>query len=246
MTNDDQTPITLPYEKLALAGFSAEQVDSLPQDVKEKIATGQLSPVINIRMLYANNVYVEMPVKLQLTSDRGGRQILLAYPVNREFKNDLDLNPKAHKNLKKGFVLMDADRYIQRDPETNCIIARSREELNLEEKIKQFEKVNDIELGVSQKQQFLQGRPVELNVGGEKVVVGLDLRSPDSFRELQGDMKTWEKQKAIDYDVAHPEYIGLVQTDENRWEYQKVVEGGNNAQELRERPAQTRSFSMGR
>ena len=246
MTNETKKPITLPHHKFAVAGISAQALDALPEDVKERLAEGQLSPLINIRFQYANGMAVELPVKLKLTSSIDGKEILLAYPVNKVFKNEQDLVNKAFKKLDRGWVLADAERYIQKDPETNCIITKDRKELRLEEKLREFEKVNDIELGLSQKQQFINGMPVELNVGGEKVVVGLDLRSPDSFRELKGNMKDWERQKEIEYDIAHPEYIGLVQTEENRWEYQQVIQKGQNARELHDRPAQTRNFSMGR
>ena len=69
-----------------------------------------------------------------------------------------------------------------------------------------------------------EGKPVELNVGGEKVSVGIDLREQQGFRLIKGDMKEWERQQKLRYDEIHPEYLGLVMTDKNRWEYQKVVD----------------------
>ena len=87
-----------------------------------------------------------------------------------------------------------------------------------------MEKVNDIELGMQQKQQVREGKPVELNVGGEKVSVGIDLKEQQGFRLIKGDMKEWERQQKLRYDEIHPEYLGLVMTDKNRWEYQKVVD----------------------
>ena len=65
---------------------------------------------------------------------------------------------------------------------------------------------------------------MELNVGGEKVTVGIDLKEPQGFKVVQGDMKEWERQQKIKYDDLHPEYIGLVMTDKNRGEYQQVVD----------------------
>ena len=83
--------------------------------------------------------------------------------------------------------------------------------------------MNDIELGTQQKQQVREGKPVELNVGGEKVSVGIDLKEQQGFSLVMGDMKEWERQQKLRYDEIHPEYLGLVMTDKNRWEYQKVV-----------------------
>ena len=83
---------------------------------------------------------------------------------------------------------------------------------------------NDIELGTQQKQAVRDGKPMELNVGGEKVTVGIDLKEPQGFKVVQGDMKEWERQQKLKYDELHPEYIGLVMTDKNRREYQQVVD----------------------
>lgn len=119
------------------------------------------------------------------------------------------------------------------DNETKSILVRSENDLKLEERIAKLEKVADIELGVQQKQQFREGKPIELNVGGEPVTVGVDLQSKDGFRSLNGDMAEWDRQQRLRYDDQHPEYIGLVQTDENRWEYQKVVDN-ERSEEIKE------------
>lgn len=56
---------------------------------------------------------------------------------------------------------------------------------------------------------------MELNVGGEKVAVGIDLREPQGFRVIKGDLKEWERQQKIRYDELHPEFYGFVQTEKN-------------------------------
>ena len=96
-----------------------------------------------------------------------------------------------------------------------------------------MEKVNDIELGTQQKQQVREGKPVELNVGGEKVSVGIDLREPQGFKIVKGDLREWERQQKLRYDDLHPEYMGLVMTDKNRWEYQKVVDNDSKERAIR-------------
>ena len=68
------------------------------------------------------------------------------------------------------------------------------------------------------------GKPVELEVGDQKVTVGVDLREPQGFKIVKGDMEEWKRQQAIRYDDAHEGYMGYVQTDENRWEYKQVVD----------------------
>jgi hypothetical protein len=85
-----------------------------------------------------------------------------------------------------------------------------------------MEKVKDIELGTSQKEAAREGKLVELNVGNEKVTVGVDLHEPQGFKIVNGDMDEWKRQTAIRYDIDHPEVMGYVQTDRNRWEYQQL------------------------
>ena len=88
-----------------------------------------------------------------------------------------------------------------------------------------MEKINDIELGTNQKQAAQEGKPIELNVGGQPVTVGVDLREPQGYKIVNGDMQEWDRQKKIKYDLVNDDFMGYVQTDENRWEYQKVVDG---------------------
>ena len=85
--------------------------------------------------------------------------------------------------------------------------------------------MNDIELGTQQKQQVREGKPVELNVGGEKVSVGIDLKEPQGFRIVNGDMKEWERQQKLRYDEQHPEFIGLVMTDKTAGSIRRSLTG---------------------
>lgn len=114
-------------------------------------------------------------------------------------------------------------KFIQLDKETNALIPRSVAHVRIAEKLKDMEKINHIELGANQKQQAQEGKPIELNVGDQKVVVGVDLREQQGFKVVNGDMDEWNRQMKIKYDLEHDDYMGYVQTDENRWEYQKCV-----------------------
>lgn len=104
------------------------------------------------------------------------------------------------------------------------VIHRRVTDIKLELRLKDMEKVNDIEPGMQQTQQVREGKPVELNVGGEKVSVGIDLKGQQGFKLIKGDMKELESLQKLRYDEIHPEYLGFVMTDKNRWEYQKVVD----------------------
>ncbi len=237
MEKDNTNPaVTLPYGKLALLGIDREKADGLPQDVREKLASGEVTPLMQVSIRARNGNTVTLPLKLQLVADRDGNPALLAYPVRAALETErnktLGLTEHEAERLRKGEVIqktVDADgektrQYLQLDPETKSVIHRRVTEVRLEQKLKEMEKVNDIELGTLQKQQAREGKPVELNVGGEKVSVGVDLKEPQGFRVIKGGLKEWERRKKIRYDELHPEYVGLVQTEKNRWEHRQVVD----------------------
>ncbi len=227
-------PETLPYEKLALLGIDRGKADKLPLEVKQKLVSGEVTPLLQVSINARNGDVITLPLKLQMIADKDGNPALMAYPVRLEMERDnmLHLSRSEVDRLKRGDVIRkDIDingekspHYLQLDPETKSVIHKRTSELRIEERLKDMEKVNDIELGTRQKQQVREGKPVELNVGGEKVSVGIDLKEPQGFKIVQGDMKEWERQQKLKYDELHPEYIGLVMTDKNRWEYQQVVD----------------------
>ena len=41
----------LPYEKLAALGIDREKADSLPQEVKEKLASGEVHPLMQVSIV---------------------------------------------------------------------------------------------------------------------------------------------------------------------------------------------------
>ena len=234
MHNRNQSDL-LPYEKLAILGIDREKADNLPMEVKEKLMAGEVTPIMQVSINARNGSVITMPMKLQLTTDRNGAPALIAYPVRAELDRErnkiLNLTHQEAERLAKGEVIQKAvnvngektQQYLQLDPETKSVIHRRVTDIKLEQRLKDMEKVNDIELGTQQKQQVREGKPVELNVGGEKVSVGIDLKEQQGFKLVKGDMKEWERQQKLRYDEIHPEYLGLVMTDKNRWEYQKVV-----------------------
>lgn len=239
----------LPYEKLAVLGIDRKKADLLPQEVKEKLASGEVTPLMQVSINARNGDIITLPVKLQLTADKNGNPALIAYPVRAELEVDrnkvLRLTEQEAIRLRNGEVVQKAvevngektQQYLQLDPETKSVIHRRVTDIRLEQKLKDMEKVNDIELGTQQKQQVREGKPIELNVGGEKVSVGVDLKEPQGFKVINGDMKEWERQQKLRYDEQHPEYLGLVMTDKNRWEYQKVVDAQSKERAIHLKPS---------
>lgn len=229
-------PEALPYEKLALLGIDREKADKLPQEVKQKLVSGEVTPLMQVSINARNGDVITLPLKLQMIEGKNGEPALIAYPVKAQLEVErnsiLRLTEQEAERLRRGDVIQKAidingektQHYLQLDPETKSIIQRKVNDIKVEQRIKDMEKVNDIELGTQQKQQVRDGKPAELNVGGEKVTVGIDLKEPQGFRVVKGDMKEWERQQKLRYDELHPEYIGLVQTDKNAWEYKQVVD----------------------
>ena len=190
----------LPYEKLAVLGIDREKADLLPQEVKEKLASGEVTPLMQVSINARNGGIITLPVKLQLTADKNGNPALIAYPVRADLEVErnkvLRLTEQEAIRLRNGEVVQKAvevngektQQYLQLDPETKSVIHRRVTDIRLEQKLKDMEKVNDIELGTRQKQQVREGKPVELNVGGEKVSVGVDLKEPHGFKVINGNM----------------------------------------------------------
>lgn len=236
----------IPFQKLELLGITPEVFRQIPQEFKDKLQRGEITPVICARKELENGLIVEMPMKLQTVTDDMGRQQLMVYPVFNELRNDMNLSPSSFESLKNGSVLHIDGQYIQRDPETNCILKVSDKEMEMEKRLRDVEKVLDIELGTEQKNQVRNGKPVELDVGGEQVVVGIDLKDPERFKTITGDMKEWEYLKQVIYDIQHPEYVGVVKTDENRWEFQQIVNSERYPESLKQKPMQAQNASMRR
>ena len=247
----------LPFEQLAKLGLDREKVEKLPQEVKEKLINGEVTPLMEVTLPAGNGMVISLPLKLQLAADKDGNPTLIAYPVQRELSvdrnNELRLSQQELDALRRGDVLQKAidingektQHYLQLDPETKSIIQRKVNDIKVEQRIKDMEKVNDIELGTQQKQQVRDGKPAELNVGGEKVTVGIDLKEPQGFRVVKGDMKEWERQQKLRYDELHPEYVAIVMTDKNRSEYQKVVERHESERAINLDPDRKRDRNSG-
>jgi hypothetical protein len=209
--------------------------------LRDKILKGELSPLMRLNVPVGDNSAVSIPMKIQLAYDKDGKLQLLTYQIHREIDNRLGLNDNELDRLRKGAVIQkefaEGDkrkmRYVQLDKETNSLMTHDLASVKFEEKLAEVDKVKDISLGLGQKEALANGKPVELEVGDQKVTVGVDLREPQGFKVVNGDMEEWKRQQAIRYDDANEGYIGYVQTDENRWEYKQVVDKLQHEERLR-------------
>lgn len=223
----------IPYEKMEKLGINRKLLLKMPRDILELLMNGRITPLIMTRYKAENGKVISMPMKLQLVREEDDTVNLMTYQVRKEMeRGQVRLSDNEAEQLKKGGILrkefneegIRKQKYVQLDQETNSLMIRNAASIRIAERLRQVEKLKDIELGTNQKQAVIEGKPVELSVGDQKVTVGVDLREPHGFKVVNGDMSEWERQMKIKYDHEHDGFMGYVLTDENRWEYQKVVE----------------------
>lgn len=222
----------IPYGKLAFLGIDKEKSLAMPKEVLEPLMNGSITPLIKTQIYSKSGKLYEVPLKMQLIKDKEGNIQLMTYPIRKDLAYDITLQGHERKLLEKGEIIRKEVRenrirkqqFMQIDKETNSLIRRDVSSLRVSQQVTQMEKINDIQLGTNQKDAIKEGKPVELDVGHEKVTVGVDLKEPQGFKVVKGDLAEWDKQQKIKYDVAHEGFMGYVMTDQNRWEYQQVVD----------------------
>lgn len=172
----------LPYEKLALLGIDREKAEALPKEIKDKLASGEVTPVLQVSLNAQNGNVITLPLKLQMVADRDGNPALVAYPVRAaleiERNKELRLTQQEAERLNKGDVIQKAvdingektKQYLQLDPETKSIIHKKVTDIKIKQKLKGMEKVNHIELGMQQKQQVREGETRGTERGRQKGV----------------------------------------------------------------------------
>ena len=224
---DLEHPILL--NEFSKIGINPEAVAALPDDVRRALRNELPTPII-IVSYNANGDIIKLPVRLQTSTSVNGAPMLTVYGLRKELNNIYSLSPAEFESIKKGDIVVlrpgDKTIYLQADPLTNNIISLPEHKLKLADRLKSVEKILDFELGSEQKQRIMEGKPVTLDIGGEKSTLGVDLKEPNAFKILKGDMHEWQRQKEIEYDIAHPEFLGLVQTEQNRWEYMMIQKKG--------------------
>lgn len=221
----------MPYQQLAKIGLTKEDILNLPKPVLEPLISGQVTPLLMSTIQKPNGENVDIPLKLQLLKNKDGEVNVFVYPVRKEIFNDNNFSTVELDKLLQGDVLRKEvrengariQRYFQLDRETNSIIQKDASSLRLSDRMQEIEKLGNIELGLNQKKAILDGKPVEIQSGNSTFTVGVDLKQPIGFKQLQGDIQEWEQLKAAEYDRLTPGFMGYVKTEANRWEYQQVV-----------------------
>jgi hypothetical protein len=222
----------IPFEKFEKLGISKQDFLAMPKELADTVVNGRVTPLMNTRIHAENGKVIEMHMKLQLTRDDNGNVLLQTYPMRKQIDNAYNLTDRELKKVEEGNVIKkevteDGEKkvkFIQLDQETKSLISRNVATVKLANKLRDMEKINDIELGANQKQAAQEGKPLELNVGDQKVTVGVDLREPQGFKVVNGDMEECERQKKIKFDLENEGYMGYIQSDKNGWEYRHYVD----------------------
>ena len=219
-------------DKLKQLGINEEKPALMHDALKLPLLCGEVTPVFIANTETSNGKVIQLPMKAQFVLDDNEQVLLMTYPLRREIANELGLNQNELLRVLSGEVIrkeVDLEgerkvRFVQLDKETNSLMHRNVASIPIETELQTRDKVKDIELGANQKEALQEGKPVELALGDTRVTVGVDLREPQGFKIVNGDMKEWERLQQMRYDDVHEDFMGYVMTDENRWEYQKVVE----------------------
>ena len=65
MHNRNQ-PEMLPYERLAALGIDREKADLLPQEVKDRLVSGEVTPLMQVSISTRNGDVITLPLKLTM------------------------------------------------------------------------------------------------------------------------------------------------------------------------------------
>ena len=151
----------IPYEKMEKLGIGRTQLLKMPRDILEPLMNGRITPLIMTNYKAENGKVISMPMKLQLVRDESGTVNLMTYQVRKEMeRGQVRLSNKEAEKLKEGGVLRKELRtdgirkmkYIQLDRETNSLMIREAASIRISDRLRNVEKLKDIELGTNQKQ----------------------------------------------------------------------------------------------
>jgi hypothetical protein len=138
----------VPFDKFARIGIYPKDLERMPEDLRDKILRGELSPLMRLNVPVGDNSAVSIPMKIQLAYDKDGKLQLLTYQIHREIDNRLGLNDNELDRLRKGAVIQkefaEGDkrkmRYVQLDKETNSLMTRDWQVLNLRKSLQRWTK----------------------------------------------------------------------------------------------------------
>lgn len=158
-----------PFDQFKLLGIDKDAVKKLPQTVLKALQSGNRTSLIQFNdfKVSENSQPITLNAKLSIATDADGKPKLKIHPVNLEANNYLGLTEKEIAHItkdplnvipkmvldKKGELI---DSFVSLDTTTNEYIAVKRES------IKAPEAINDITLTEQQRNDFKNGKPIQI------------------------------------------------------------------------------------
>lgn len=223
----------IPYEKMEkYLGLSKKAVTNMPKPMLEKMLSGALTPLIELKFKNDEGRELNVPVKLRLERQPNGTVEPRVYPVSDHIARPkgLEIKDSEMERLKRGEVVNKSIReigddgamhtksmYVQLDRETNQLLSQKTKAVEIPNAIQ------GVELGLEQKKALLEGKPIQIEVGDQKITAGVDLKSPIGFNIMKGDMMDWQRQNEIKWDISNPGAAQYWMTDQNRWELKQSI-----------------------
>lgn len=215
----------LPYTELLNIGIDKNDFMNLPIKVLDRLMTGRLSPLLKLRMSAPARDY-EFIGKIAFERDKGKNTRLKVFPIKKEIdKGDVPLTGGELQRLKDGRVVkkripVDGKKvlsYIQLDCDTNNLISANVGSVYIPERI------FDYSLSPEEIEKIKSGEPLEIEAGGEKITVGVDMEAKSGITYIKGTLAEWRLEKLVEWDRVNPQVTGFWCTSENGWQYQQEI-----------------------
>lgn len=210
----------VPFDALKEVGISEKQFSSFPRPILDKLLTGRLSPLL--ALTFKNE---KILAKLSIVKTNDSIEIKL-FPVREKLETNFSLTKNERSKLENGCVIKKSillnnkneQHLLQLDRETKTIIT------SLVSNVYIPHKIGKSSLTKEDKDKLKNGEQIEITIGKNKETVGVDLNERYGLKLLPGDIRNWELQKKIEWDIANPCVKGFWQTSENSWEYKNINE----------------------
>jgi hypothetical protein len=168
-------------------GFSEHDFYTLPKEDLEMLCMGQTTSLLPLRLTNSDGETVERLARLGFVRKPDGNVEVKAYPQYDEIQTgDLDLSKRDIERLKRQGVIyteavIDGQRnrcFVQLDPLTNCLLYARADDIG---RLIPTD-IHGTELTRIQRDKIRQGKSVEVKVGNQTYVVGIDLEKRNGFK----------------------------------------------------------------
>lgn len=184
----------IPYDDFERMGFSQEMIDDLPEDIMNRLLSGEKTPLLSSSKNDANGN--PMKAVIWIGKEENG----VTYGLYRPYNNVRDyseFNKSQQKTLLSGGVVLaelkgQQSSYYQMDEETNRILSCPVECL-----MNNFEGLKESISGIDEKA-FTNGKTQTVERNGDVITIGIDLSDAKGYRVVSGSEENWKKDRETD------------------------------------------------